>query len=554
MSPVAVLAWAAFAYFLLFAVRYVLGARVYLTCALREVEVEPVDRQRLDEGELRLLALLDDELAAAGFRPLGFMAVSPIVTYRDRPLITSVFVNEKIPSYAYVHRHPAPEYKRLIELSLTTVLPGEEIATVDTPVMSAFVPPGVRLEALPGHSVEVVVARHVARVEAAQSAANRRIPGQLTLQGAADLMAAGLRSSRAMFRERKWVVATTDPRLDRFTLWGAFALVRLARRSLASRRRSGGWAPTPAAPTAWSVSETDRALRVEADLLAVLQVAEHPETPPGIPWSLIIIVAATAILSFVAMTALWSAYVAALVLAVVAFHEAGHATAMRLFGYRDVYVFFVPLLGAMTVGRQVAASVRDRLAMLLAGPVPGLWLAVVLLGVDEYYGPVELLRRAALTLLILNGLNLLPLTPLDGGRVLEALSRPESAWRVVVHGLSAAGLLGLGAYLGDPVFLLLGAAWGGLLRRSLMQYRLFRAVAGAVRDRGDFRDVARATLQVLMAGPYTKWRAATRQVTARTIARLFAESAATPADRRWGAVAYASAWIPVAVAWLLWTK
>jgi hypothetical protein len=36
--------------------------------------------------------------------------------------------------------------------------------------------------------------------------------------------------------------------------------------------------------------------------------------------------------------------------------------------------------------------------------------------------------------------------------------------------------------------------------------------------------------------------------------RLFSESLATPADRRWGAIAYVSAWIPVAAAVLLWIR
>jgi hypothetical protein len=36
--------------------------------------------------------------------------------------------------------------------------------------------------------------------------------------------------------------------------------------------------------------------------------------------------------------------------------------------------------------------------------------------------------------------------------------------------------------------------------------------------------------------------------------RLFSESLATPADRRWGAIAYVSAWIPVAAAALLWIR
>ena len=164
MSPVTVLAWAAFAYLVLFAVRYVLAARVFLTCALREVEARPVDRQRVDPSELRLVALLDDELAAAGFRPLGFIAVNPSMTCYGRPRISKVFVNETIPAYAYVQRQLTPEYLRLVELSVTTVLSDGEIATLNMPVMSTFVPPGVRLETMPGAAVEALVARHAERV------------------------------------------------------------------------------------------------------------------------------------------------------------------------------------------------------------------------------------------------------------------------------------------------------------------------------------------------------------------------------------------------------
>ncbi len=67
-----VVAWAAFAYVLLFGIRYLLGARLYLTCALREVDVRPVSREQVEPRDLRLLKLLDEELAAAGFRHLGF--------------------------------------------------------------------------------------------------------------------------------------------------------------------------------------------------------------------------------------------------------------------------------------------------------------------------------------------------------------------------------------------------------------------------------------------------------------------------------------------------
>ncbi len=227
---------------------------------------------------------------------------------------------------------------------------------------------------------------------------------------------------------------------------------------------------------------------------------------------------------------------------------------MRLLGYRDVHVFFVPLLGAMTVGRSVTTTVRDRLTVLLAGPVPGLWLAVVLLAFDAAYTPLTLLlRMSALALLILNGLNLLPLTPLDGGRALESLTRPESVWRLIVHGVSAVGLLCVATYLRDPVIALIGLFWAVLIPRQLQAYRLRRAVAAEVRDRADFQGVVRVALETMSAPRYVLWRAGTRQVNARTLARLFSESLATPADRKWGAIAYATAWVPVAVALVLWT-
>ncbi len=552
MSLVVVLGWAAFAYVLLRSLRYLLAARLFMTCAVQEVTAHPLERQQLDPGELSLLSLLDEALAGAGFRPLGFVAVSPNITYFASPLVSAVYLNERIPAYAYVHRHLAPEYGGLVELDVRTALTsGDEIVTGNTPPSSkAFVPDGMHIESLPYESVATVMARHAARVDAVRGQGD--IPEPRGLEHALELITRQMAESRATFRRLRWTVPTVDPRLDRFTLRGVFALALDGYRSIAARKAM----PQPfAAPSVQPVSDSDRALRIEADLLAVLQVAEHPETAPGTPWPLLVVIAATAVLSFIAMGTLWNISVAALILGIITLHEAGHAIAMRRLGYRDVHVFFVPLLGAMTVGRAAAATVRDRLTVLLAGPVPGLWLAFVLLGIDEPYGSGGLLHRPALALLILNGLNLLPFTPLDGGRVLETLTRPESVWRLLVHGLSAAGLLVLAAVVRDPLIAVLGVLWAAILPQYLASYRLRRAIAAAAPDRTDFRGVARSALEVMMTTPRClSWRAATRQATARAIARLFSETLATAADRRWGAAAYASAWIPLVAGLILWMK
>jgi Zn-dependent protease len=542
-----IFAWVLFGYALLYGVRYLLGARVYLTCALREVEVKPISREQLDPAELRLLTSLDGELAAAGFRHLGFGQIAPFLTYYAQGLPVSVFVNERLPAYALVRQHAAPEYGNLVEVEVWTTFgpPGYRLVTVNTLFSRPFTPRSLRVEGYQGMSVAALVERHAARVAAERD--SRAPLEHATLENVIALVATSLAELRTEFREHGWVVPTTDHTLDRFTLRGAFTLTHYSRRVFGARQKNSQ--KPPQIP-----SGEERLLRIEADLRAISRVADNPESAPGTPWPLLTVIGVSGLLSFVAMAWLWNPYVAGLILAAITLHEAGHAVAMRSLGYRDVHVFFVPLLGAMTVGRSVTTTVRDRLTVLLAGPVPGLWLAVVLLAIDAVYAPVTLLRMSALALLILNGLNLLPLTPLDGGRALECLTRPESVWRLVVHGASAVGLLAVATYFRDPLIATIGLFWAVLFPRQLLAYRLRREVAAEVGDRADFRAVVRVALETMSTPRYTTWRAGTRQGTARTLARLFSESLATSADRKWGAIAYASAWIPVAAALLLWTR
>ena len=541
-----IFAWVLFGYALLYGVRYLLGARVYLTCALREVEVRPIPRERVDPADLRLLTLLDEELTAVGFRHLGFGQTAPFLTYYAQAVPVSVFVNERIPAYALVRQHGAPEYGSLVEVEVGTAFGDFSLISRNTLVSRPFLPRSLRVEGYEGIPVAALVERHASRVAAER--VNHGPREHSTLQSALNRVAAGFAQLRTEFRERGWVVPTTDPTLDRFTLQGAIALTHHSRRVFGFRKVTTQQQQQP------FPSEQERLLRIEADLLTISRVADNPDSAPGTPWPLVTVICVSGLLSFVAMAWLWNPYVAALILAAITLHEAGHAVAMRLLGYRDVHVFFVPLLGAITVGRSVTTTVRDRLAVLLAGPVPGLCLAVVLLVIDQAYASATLLRMSALALLILNGLNLLPFTPLDGGRALETLTRPESVWRLVVHAASAVGLLAVAAYLRDPVIATIGFFWAALFPRQLSGYRLRRSVAAAVHDRSDFNSVLRVALETMSTPRYVTWRAGTRQVTARTLARLFAESLATPADRRWGAIAYAAAWIPAAIAMILWTR
>jgi tetratricopeptide (TPR) repeat protein/Zn-dependent protease len=109
-----------------------------------------------------------------------------------------------------------------------------------------------------------------------------------------------------------------------------------------------------------------------------------------------------------------------ILIAVLLFHELGHYVGMQLFGYRDVRMFFIPFFGAAVSGRKYAAPVWQEATMLLLGPLPGLALAAALKWLYEPAPGTEL-SMLVLVLAYVNAFNLLPVTPLDGGRVVNLL-------------------------------------------------------------------------------------------------------------------------------------
>src|SRR5262245_43661681 len=68
----------------------------------------------------------------------------------------------------------------------------------------------------------------------------------------------------------------------------------------------------------------------------------------------------------------------ALIVGVLLLHESGHFLGMRLFGYRNVRMFFIPFFGAAVSGTKHAAAVWQQGVVLLLGPLPGILLGLVL--------------------------------------------------------------------------------------------------------------------------------------------------------------------------------
>ncbi len=120
----------------------------------------------------------------------------------------------------------------------------------------------------------------------------------------------------------------------------------------------------------------------------------------------------------------------AVIVVVLLIHELGHYFAMRYFGYSDTSIFFLPF-GAVTLGQKEKRSAWEEYAVSLAGPLPGIILGVGLIawqvwqtwgaqGFQGHNNAIDI-HFFALMSIVINYINLLPIYPLDGGRIVQIL-------------------------------------------------------------------------------------------------------------------------------------
>jgi Zn-dependent protease len=170
--------------------------------------------------------------------------------------------------------------------------------------------------------------------------------------------------------------------------------------------------------------------------------------------------ALTALLFTGSMALLFDATMVVMLSVVVLVHELGHYAAMRAFGYADTTIFFLPFLGAATTGRRDGAPAGHELVIFLAGPVPGLVLAY-LIGTFYAASPGSWQQQALLVLVIVNLFNLLPIFPLDGGRVLHLLIFRRNRWlEAAFMTLAGLALFASGLRLQSTLLAVIGVAVG----------------------------------------------------------------------------------------------
>lgn len=164
----------------------------------------------------------------------------------------------------------------------------------------------------------------------------------------------------------------------------------------------------------------------------------------------------------------------------VALHEIGHVIAMRLSGYKNVRMLFIPLFGGLATGEPRELDATKNALVALAGPLFGLLTAALAAGLAYRFGPAPWLVKFAWVSLVLNGFNLLPFVPLDGGQVAnETLFSRYPILELIFRLIAICGL-GWLAWTGQ--MWILGALVGFMLITTPVAYRRACLVRDARRD------------------------------------------------------------------------
>lgn len=164
-------------------------------------------------------------------------------------------------------------------------------------------------------------------------------------------------------------------------------------------------------------------------------------------------------------------------LAVLLLHEMGHYLMMKRFGYENVRMLFIPLMGAFVHGQKERYKQKESILVILAGPLPGIAMAVAFwfIGLDQQ---IQWMVDVAFLSFLLNVINLIPILPMDGGRLLNSLFfQKMEFFQLAFAFVSSIALIILGLLLNNNYMLiafgfLMGLQVRGRHRRYLVHKSL----------------------------------------------------------------------------------
>ena len=159
-------------------------------------------------------------------------------------------------------------------------------------------------------------------------------------------------------------------------------------------------------------------------------------------------------------------------------HESGHLWAMKKCGIKTKGIYLIPGFGGAAVAAESFRNSRNEMFIALMGPLGGL-LFIVPMIVLYFLTKNPLFAAIASIMAFINLLNLFPINPLDGGRIVKSLLysfRESMGFFVMIFGLIAAVVISF--FTG--FFLLLIIAIIGL-QETIYDYGLKEALSTFVK-------------------------------------------------------------------------
>lgn len=183
----------------------------------------------------------------------------------------------------------------------------------------------------------------------------------------------------------------------------------------------GGWNPwaPPAGQEPWPQAGATYPAPYSAQQLGWPQPQEPAQ--PGFV-TLYVLPAVSALVSMGAYALLFGWQFGVGILLSLLVHEMGHYIVIRAKGLPARLPIFIPLVGAFVSMPRMPSRVRDEAEIGIAGPVAGAIAGFACLLAYQFTGAPVLISLAYFGFLI-NLLNLIPVSPLDGARVTSAISK-----------------------------------------------------------------------------------------------------------------------------------
>lgn len=369
--------------------------RVKLPGSVNDPNVEAlapfeVDAAAVPPEAMARLAPEVEQLRALGFEPVAWYAVVDL--YHSSRLHFVLLAQASGPAVGrLVHRAEGggnPPKTHFHADFLTELADGRFVLSTSA-VAYQDAPPGAVLNAQPGMEASLLWASHRQRVDLMKA------------QGVAAAAAlASPEHARALLDRHH--AAVRDHHLRR-RVFAPMTREELEHAAAADRYRAGAAAGRYAEP----------------EILAELEKLQNRKAS----WGATILILVVSLALFVgtgtrAFAGDWQFL--GMLVGILFFHELGHYVAMRGFRYRNLRMFFIPFLGAAVSGRHYNVPGWKKVIVALAGPLPGIVVGAAV-GFAGVASDNPAMVKLALVTLVLNGMNLLPVLPLDGGQVVHAL-------------------------------------------------------------------------------------------------------------------------------------